>query len=665
MELIYGENFQYSFPHTTYYEVDRTRQDDPLPALPDTATLVMFILSGEGLDDGFLEFSGSTALRDFDEAFGDLNTKKYGLMMEFARKHIIAGGRLIARRLTAEDAALANALYELEISEKTDVTFYLDDTGAVFESQNDAGDLEEVVVSSYEFNTLIKHIASVQNSGELDVTAALDMDDSLPAAGSPAVLPIYGFSVLGRGKFGNAYQIILNDTIKDAQGYPLKNYMLADMKTGNVIDDYEVSHVPDLTDNDIPVAFDTVINNYSAKLGVTMYEDNYELFNDLFEDMIDEVITNLNALTTTNPITNLVDRLNELKTFVSLLDESFLNNLDLFSDSIFPEEEGINLNLIFPNNIDTNITLAEGSDGELAKMKRFDWEYENATGDKVVEKLFADAWSGAIDPVLFDIQKVSGDIILDPGYPTVVKEAISGLVKKSRLDMLYLAGVPVTAKTIDMLETWNMTFNPENQQMMKLGETVPYRSDDNGKIYRVPISILLYLNLIDHYMNGFKEPFAGDNVYISGIESDNILPSINTLDDKQRMDDMNFNIVSRDSDGIFLNGQMTNIIGQYSKLKEAFNIMIKGRIIKYYVPLLEARKHKLDTPQNIESVRRELEELMNDRFGGKCAKIQVEAYFKNEQEEARGDVTMALYWWPNGSIKRYRAYLYTMPKEKL
>lgn len=678
MELIYGENFQYPFPHVTFYLVDNTEIDNPVPALGNTASMVMFIMADEGIDDAFIKFSGSTAMSDFNAMFGDINIKKYGILPEFAKKHIQAGGELYVRRLVADDALLANAMLQLEIAESS-VTFFVE-SGELY-AENDVGETRtEVTIDSYTINSLIENKSEIATASDLDMLGASDLKTTVES-GDPAIVPIYGFVPLGKGKWGNDLKLLFSNINEEVSGHQLKNYTLYNTKKGTIIDDFPISHVPELSTDGIPVNLPDVINLYSGKLGVSFYENNYYAVDDILDTIIDEVITALEADTSGADLTGLIAKLEDIKTEVNDTDSYYLDNLDIFGDLFPDDEDGLNLNLVFPNDLKTEIELTNGDDGAFKYMRNFDWDFvwDNSTmveansditydpesdGDiKVVENLFVDAWNGTTDPTIYDMQKVQADVVVDFGYPVSVKEAISSLVKNKRSDIVYVYGAPTAAGTISELETHADGFDPENMQMLKIGQTCNYR-DSNNKIHRIPISSLLYSNLIDHYANGYKEPFAGNNVYISGIISGSILPSVNTLDEKTRMENLNFNLVSRDTNGYFLNGQMTNIKGKYSKLKEFFNILIKGRMMKVFLPLLEARKHKLDTLENIESVRGELETEMNDRFGGKVHKLEVEWLYKNELERARGDVTMELYWYPNGSIKRYRALMITMPKQQ-
>ena len=784
MQLIYGENFQYPHPHVTFYLYDQTQVDDDAPAPADTLRLVTGIYAPRGLDDGIIEFSGATALSEFDDMFGDLSIKKHGMTGFVARDVLKNGGQVFVKRITPEDASLANALVNLNVTTNDTVTFYVDSKGVIYGTQKyedtdgkifdeqvgEATAIEEVTISSYAFNFLTDNLANLSDPNELEVDAAANLeldptatnpvtDESFTSNfdtavslekdglvdgtvdvtstdgnttftedtdytidyvngditvlstgsmtdsteyhvdyehdnGAGAVLPLFGVNMLGRGSWGNPFRMMFTPTRNEVDGHKIYNYQLVDVKEGEVFDDYDISHVPDLSQNGVPMNLMDIVSRFSAKTGLTFFDNHYDMFDQTMEDVLTEVIATLEteeASLTDGTLQPLIDVLNEELLKVQNEDNSYLDNMEILGGDMFNPEETtfewtgidpdtgqettedleLDLNLLFPNSGLEQITLDEGHDGSLANMRRFDWEYtltaddiptgsNYEAGDTPLVDLFSDFYAGSSEPSLMDLVEVPGDVILDVGYPLDVKDSIAALVNGNRRDMAFVMGIPEHIKSIDMLQVWNSTFDPEGERVMKVGQTCEWR-DPDGKIHRVPIATLLSTNLINHFTSGYNEPFAGDNVRIEGIQPGSIRPKTYDPDDRADMEDMNFNVVMEDRQGYFLDGQITNYKQGYSRLKEFFNIPIMGRIMKTAIPYLESKKHKLQTPKAVNQVRKDLKRNLDSLYGRKVSSIEVEAGYRNEQEQMRGDVTIRVYVAPYGSIKRFRLLTYVVP----
>lgn len=493
-------------------------------------------------------------------------------------------------------------------------------------------------------------------------------------------LPLYALSVLGRGRWGNDFKMFFTETRSETQGHTIFNYELADIKNQEIVDRYDLSHVPDLADDGIPVNLPDVIEQFSSKLGMTFFDDHYDQFDFVMEDILEDIIGQLKVENEGDAnLEPLISLLEEELEKVEDPEEPYLNEMEIFGGDMFPvleyewtgadpnngEEVTVELefdmNLLFETDSLEEISFDCGHDGALADMKRFDWDYEDEEGDKVVKDMFADLYSGRLDPVVNDLTEINADVIIDVGYPTEVKEAIAGLTSDNRRsDIAYIMGIPSHIRDQEMLELYHMTFDPDNMQMMKVGQNCEWR-DPDGRIHRIPISALLWRNLITHYSRGYDEPFAGRNVQITGIEPGSLRPKPIFAEERADFEDMDYNVVVRDDNNYFLDGQMTNYKVDYSRLKEFFNILIKGRIIKTALPFLDSRKHKLQTDENVERIREQLEKNLRQQYGGKVSSIDVEAGYESEQEEMRGDVTIRIYVAPRGSIKRFRALMYVVP----
>lgn len=762
IEIIYGENFQYSYPHVSFYLEDRSGIPAPTSAPSDTAVLVTGLLAPEGFDDSFVKFSGGSAPGEFDSMYGDISIKKHGLPGEFAKNWIHNGGAVIAHRLTCPEAGLANALVNFTI-EETEVELYVSKDGELYEDKkyidydlgieygqddvdvddyvemmdniievlyeiDEDGELEELIneceeardeesleipeglfdveegdfdslidgskelfpmrkieLSTYKLGFEIRNEEDLNTPGELDVIASgiQKSDFDRLDDGDKIILPLFGWAALGRGKWGNNLRASFTPINKEFGQHQGFRYQLMNLAKGEMIDSYEVSHVPDLSENGIPVNLPGVVSNFSNKSAMSFYEDDYNLFDDLFIEMVDNLINELMINNEYNELDDLISDLETQKERAEREENCYLDNMELFGDMFGDNDE---FNMLIPNEPLTEVTFSGGDEGTLKWMRNFDWDYtvykeehvdedgvtyetfhkeQNDAGTrephKPIIEMYEDLYSGVKNRTIMDLQEVDGDLFLDVGYPDSIKNSIAGLINMNRQDLAFLSGIPTNVKDLEMLDLWHtvtQVSSSHNEQVTKIGQTCEWR-DDNGDIHRVPISALLYLNLIDHFSSGYDEPFAGQNVVISGVQPGTMLPDVNSPQDREDMQQMNFNVVIEDeNDNYILDGQRTNYFGGYSRLAEFFNIPIKGRIMKTAIPFLESRKHLLDTPDNVEDVRSDLYTVLSDFYGSKVKNIDVVAGFQNEQAELRGDVTIKLYVDFYGSIKRYRLLTY-------
>ena len=297
----------------------------------------------------------------------------------------------------------------------------------------------------------------------------------------------------------------------------------------------------------------------------------------------------------------------------------------------------------------TTFNFYGGSEGLLTAMRTrgFDWDYQANTAasgqpekkERVVAKMFKEAFLGQRSAEIYNLWSNNADYILDPGFPDDVKTAAVSFVN-TRDDIQLILNAPITISSIDEAIEWKRANDYYSRLITYMPGNFEYLDRDSSESVRVPETFGILLNLIAHYTDrGFAESIAGvDNGMLTLVTpgSGRAIGDL-TLKSKDRLSNAGFVYLSAYADEkVFLDSSRANyLLNQRSSLQFFHNNSILNRMIKEIYKVLEPKRHKLNTEENIKQINEDIA-LMLKPYRSKVNNIYHEGKFKSDYDKAIG-----------------------------
>jgi len=361
----------------------------------------------------------------------------------------------------------------------------------------------------------VKFVAHSSKLTDLDeLESAYTPSDSPDDEGFTEV-KLFSVAALGRGKYGNNYQVRLSSIRTADKENNFKNYQFEIYESDVVIDQKESFHVcfsENALIGDTSYYADAVIGDPvsgSEYVKFVSYPEGFEritaAYNDAVNLMNNSIVTDGNG-NQTNP-----NQGNYLNFTVDDIDifggTNKYNNkaLDWYTIDTTADD------CINPYGADgyPDIILADGSDGALDASKPI------TEREKVLDDLYKKAFSGEIDPMIKSKNKFPTSIIPDCGYSFEIKNLIKAL-NDARGDSIALFDMGTQIKTHQsVLDTGKANFlNYVSTYESVDGYCGKIRDPYSKKIITVTSTYALCLLYAKHFatFNGKHIPLA-DNDY--------------------------------------------------------------------------------------------------------------------------------------------------------
>lgn len=483
---------------------------------------------------------------------------------------------------------------------------------------------------------------------------------------------IWGFCK-GKGLYGNRYSIQFTATTeyKVENERPLMFAKIIDNKTGLVVKNSEkIVSISNDYYNNLPILIDTAYSMQNEFDGEFKFATaSKETFDDL--GMVIQ-----HALKRTF---NFLDGENGSKFYVRDVNKNLIPVEPLFANDSygpkgdfamnqmkelvdqFDEAEDSNYHRLsktdltrLPNSIGflrtgglQNYRFNGGDEGEFKFMREFDWDfnfedkklkaryegnpefelYRKKWGkEKIVQKVFIDAYDGKYDITNISLYHNPADYIVDLGYPAEVKSAIYQFAYQKRDDIQLLFNTDINVNSISEARANKNALNFSGRNAYWWTDSFEWVDNlGSGRPKRVPTTLYLLRVLIDHYQNGFAAPIAGvtrgmleASTYTSKF-SRNML-----LEEKDLLIKDGINILSVYKDNrVYLDSQMANYnLHERSSLQEFHNNSILNRIIKDIYDVLQQYKHMLTSDQAAAQVEEVVNNLLTTKYRDKVAEMK-------------------------------------------
>lgn len=664
MEIVKATNgvLQHIASHTAHWVTDNSIVAIPVVSV-NTGIMYMPVYTEKGPTNVLRTFVGTGSYNELVNMYGEPDVKRLGLPYTMAALHVANGGGLVAQSVKHKSAEFAGFIMALQIENteengneiKKTLGWILPD-GSGFVEDKDASAKDAVPPSNahvvHQITTKRISLVSmkVSNINSLDTLvrfANKKLEDELTKSTSERVkvLPIMYGMYNGEGDYGNNFQFIVSDTHDTIEGRPYFKGEFYDTRINNIvpntgkafslskdyrsgiplnvnlqfkgdftvraIDSYNLDKIGELLYNEFSKVqiFTTSVNaNTEAKL----YLENVEDAKGMFKEA-DKSTTRFNRL-------------------------SYLNLVTL--DQLAPA---------FVIKKATTFNFYGGSEGLLTgmRLKGFDWDYQANTAptgqpekkEKVVAKMFKEAFLGQRSAEIYNLWSNNADYILDPGFPDDVKMAAVSFVN-TRDDIQLILNAPITISSIDEAIEWKKGNDYYSRLITYMPGNFEYLDRDSSESVRVPETFGIILNLIAHYTDrGFAESIAGvDNGMLTLITpgSGRAIGDL-TLKSKDKLSRAGFVYLSAYADEkVFLDSSRANyLLNQRSSLQFFHNNSILNRMMKEVYKVLEPKRHKLNTDENVKSINEEVV-LMLKPYRSKVNNIFYEGKFKSDYDKAIG-----------------------------
>ncbi|MGL5752485.1 MAG: hypothetical protein ACRCXT_18260 [Paraclostridium sp.] len=493
-------------PSFNYVLHDKTRK----PALPkqEIAQPLFFMAVSSDKGDERMRITNEDDF--FNSYVLDKKTifQKHGQPLLQAANIVSNGGKILIKRVVAEDATLANvtvlAKVISESAQKTDKNGNLLYTDAVtgaetIESIGNEPVMIDVTSIQYQFKQLENH---------KDLKGiAVDIENYAEAEG---LYPLFTISDIGRGQ--SIKKFMITPDYKESKYKDCMRYTISILENNKVIEVVQFTLDPDIVETNQNKSLGSMLNTFSKQVSCKSYDDS-------ILDFFDK-IAELSGNTVQYCKTHDVLFGNEKK------GSPTLNNIqvDLSDES--------NLSYVY------GIELLHGTNGAFGDKPIDTEEYKTQ---------LVNFFNGTTDKSIYDLDNHKLDLIVDSNYPKEVKREIEKLVEFRR-DLFYARDVNLGCNTIEDI----MAAHAEASKSIYSGTYgVSYDIKDPYTRKQIPVTIGYTLSrlLINHFKFGRANVPAGEtnNMILSdAIEGTvNFVPIITPgYDQKEMLAENNINYAS-------------------------------------------------------------------------------------------------------------------------
>ena len=489
----------------------------------------------------------------------------YGNKIDFAKhgqpalqiKNIIDnGGRVLIKRVVADDATLANIVFVANVN--VNIVAVPDTTGSdkaktinEITGQSTASDTDETpryLVDASSTTTIKWTAVSVENARTVedvvkgaealmtnnDLTAGdPDADGKITITGQNDI-PVIIVADNGRGFSNKAVKFAPDyNSSKNTNNFFYASYI------------YEGTNMVDRTIASLNP--DTVINSVNYSFGEQDSDQvNYVIYQDGYEKYVNE-LASATGFTTKQilgyDIINLIDSRKVKLPGVALSDES------------------IDLNAPY------GVTLTNGTNGAFG---------DAPFGTTAYDEQLVEFYSGNFDNSIFDLDQYKIAAVVDANYSVNVKEAIAELVN-FREDCFFFRDLGTEISTFENITDMLNKFKTFGKFIGDYMTSYQIYDPSNGKRIKVTMMYDLAAVLVSHFANGAYHPVAGiaNNIILrSAIKGTiNFTPRITPhVNQKSMLEDIKINYAIFDQDQCVVQTLYTSQ-DQYTQLSYINNVL--------------------------------------------------------------------------------------------
>ena len=485
------KNVNLKVPETVFEWDDKSSITDAVTEQIIVPVFMTAFASPKGTED-----TGFYTSENFYKEFGsDINFEKYGQAFLQAERTIRAGGKLLCKRVVAEDSTLANIAIVAHIKktkvQKTDAEgrlLYTNEDGqetteaktTLTTGSEEEGNLETVEVDNTPVyldtpSCEVSYTAhSIQNKKTLnEVVNEIESSDEYyknEAESEEVSFPLFVLTETGRGISGKRFRITQNTTLSKHADFTYYNFEL--LEDSKVTESFTFALDPDTMVNATNISIQNVIRTSSYQLQCKMFDSYIVEFLDKVADFSGNTIDYVKA-------NDILFGVQKGKSTTSL------TGITIGSDSYnFAYEYGND--------------LKNGSNGAFGNYP--------LNTDSYKEQLVK-FFGGEITNTIYDLDNYKIDAILDANYPDEVKRKIEELAA-FREDLVFFEDMGTSMTTLAQIIDANAKAKHDKTVYLNhLSYDIlhPY----TNKQVRVTYTYTFATLLVDHFNNGRIRALAG------------------------------------------------------------------------------------------------------------------------------------------------------------
>lgn len=497
-------------PMTKFDVIDQSQAPEISSPTPSIPICVYTFASDKGPEEFKLSYGDN-----FYKRYGtNISFTKYGQPLMQAAQTIESGGAVLAKRVVASDATLANIGIFLQIKEvevqdtdnKGNLIFLDPATGE--ETTTDTG--QPKMVKNCELKYTLKTCQNKQDKSSIHASmqSFISEDDDTKTY----IYPIYTICDNGRGK--SIKKIHIAPDYQSSKTLSYVKYTFSEIENDSIIESLTFTLNPNVIEAAENKSLKTVISSHSNQIICLANEDNLLKAYSKIAEISGEEVENVMAY-------------------------------DLF---FAKDKKGNDLDNIILNTTDDNSTnlsypygiyLQSGTNGAFTD--------DSPINTTEYTRQLVEFYDGTFTNDIYDLDNYRMDLIIDANYPNEVKRAIETLVIY-REDVEYFQDMGLGLRSLSEILSVNMEVAKDKSCIVyHLSYDIldPY----TRKQITVTIGYSLASLLVTHFLNGRTRPFAGELYGVTltdAIEGTiNFLPKVTpSYNEKQILLDNRINYAS-------------------------------------------------------------------------------------------------------------------------
>lgn len=524
---------------TTFNWFDESGIQKIVEELPVAPLFLMAASSDKGPEDMRIIRGG-----DFYKLYGsNISFTKHGQPLLQAANIIDHGGKILFKRIVADDAVLANLIICAEISETEvqkvnnegqplyqDYITGAETTESTYTNGEETGNNEPIIVSSTSIKYTTSKVPGVKTFDEVVKQATNMLDEDA------GIYPLFVAADCGRGKSVKRFNITPNYITSKNLGFQLYSFNVLPVEGVGMDDEYVYFTAPD----------DVIYLDESRSL-----------------TMSSKSLTQMQAATITESAEAYMTKLSEI-TGVDR-DELITNDILFGCDKkgeplsyISIDDTGVQLDseygLLLQNGTD-NPEDADGAfSGTGSVMDKPEYSAE-------LVKFF----NGTSDDTIYDVDRYKIDAVIDANYPLEVKASIEALAE-FRQDFFYFRDIGIGNDSMAAIALASEDI-PDSKFVGAYCQTYDIKDPFSKKQITVTLLYDLAAMLISHYNNNRSNPVAG---ILHGFQFNNMIPNTlnfapkvipngaSNINQKAMLDDLQINYATFVNDTLVLETQYTS-----------------------------------------------------------------------------------------------------------
>lgn len=517
-------------------ETNRSAIDDSLP----------LFLCAFSADKGSEEITDLT-YSDFKKMYGNnANFFKYGQPLLQAHKILAAGGRVLGKRIVAEDATLANLIIYAEVTSKE-----VNKTNAAGEQLYIGTDGKETTEVTDTLATTVYAVIKYKSTTETVKTLG-ELEAKAAALQTESVFPLFIVADNGRGVSVKKVRIYPDYDTSKRLSY--MHYKIADIEGTTTVETQRFALYPDAIANNANGTRRSMIldKRTMTQMKAEMLPASCEAF-----------VAKLAEITGYT--------VDDLYTF-DILFAKTVKQKDLATIKI--DEEGLDISSIY------GMELKSGSNGAFG-----DAPFPGETATSAWTAQAVAFFDGTFSDEIFDLDQHKIDFCVDANYPDEVKSAIVKLAD-FREDFFFFRDMGLSVFSIsdvqDKVTSLSWTLTPFAGDYMSTYDIIdPF----SHKQVKVTMTYGLAPLLVNHFATNVAAPIAGEfnNFVISDwVEGTlNIIPRVTpSIDQKEILDDLKVNFVNLTSDNLLAVQSTYTSQDHDGPLSYSSNVIVTQMVIK-------------------------------------------------------------------------------------